>query len=154
MLLHNGATIEDPDNSGHTPLVLAALWGHKTCERQIFLFQWQQRAAKHKPRTDNGELMAHQMYDSHLKTWLKGEHAQMYHTQILPPGEFSGTGINAPRRPRASSVPREGHGDDDIRSIYSQDSSTQTSGVRSASSGRKARFSGNEGGGRGEGRRG
>ena len=129
--------------------MLAGLWDHKTCERQIFLFQWQQRAAKHKPRTDNGELMAHQMYDSHLKTWLSGEHAQRYHTQILPPGEFSGSGISAPRRPRASSVPRERRGDDDDdeRSMYSQDRGTQVSMDR------KVRLGGS-GGGSGEGKKG
>ncbi|XP_022097468.1 ankyrin repeat domain-containing protein 60-like [Acanthaster planci] len=108
VLLNNGATIEDPDNDGKNPLVLAGLWGHKSCERQIFLFQWQQRAAKQKPLADDGQLMAHQMYDSKLKTWLTGEQAQLYYAQILPPGEYSGTGIAAPRRARRpSSAPSE-----------------------------------------------
>ena len=28
---------------------------------------------------------------------ISGDHAQVYFTQILPPGEFEGTGMNAPR---------------------------------------------------------
>lgn len=98
VLLHNGATIDDPDTENKSPLVLAGLWGHKSCERQIFLFQWQQRAAKQKPIARSSGRMAHQMYDSKLKTWFNGAYAQMYTTQILPPGEFSGTRLSAPRR--------------------------------------------------------
>ncbi|XP_071786194.1 uncharacterized protein [Asterias amurensis] len=118
VLLNNGATIEDPDNEGKSALVLAGLWGHKSCERQIFLFQWQQRAAKQKPISDSGQLLAHQMYDSKLKTWLTGPEAQLYYSQILPPGEFSGTGLSAPRRsisPRPSSAPLERGVDETIR---------------------------------------
>ncbi|XP_041453830.1 uncharacterized protein LOC121407006 [Lytechinus variegatus] len=98
VLLHNGATIDDPDCENKSPLVLAGVWGHKSCERQIFLYQWQQRAAKQKPIARSSGRMAHQMYDSKLKTWYTGAYAQMYATQILPPGEFSGTRLNAPRR--------------------------------------------------------
>ena len=116
VLLNNGATIEDPDNDGKSPLVLAGLWGHKSCERQIFLFQWQQRAAKQKPISDNGQLLAHQMYDSKLKTWLTGQQAQLYYSQILPPGEFSGTGLSAPRSTqRPSSAPPERRVDEKTR---------------------------------------
>lgn len=115
VLLSHGSVIEDPDNDGKTPLVLAGLWGHKSCERQIFLFQWQQRAAKQKPIKDKGGRMAHQMFDSKLKTWLEGPYAQMYYSQIVPPGEFTGTSLSAPRRTqRPSSAPS-----DDRRSIAS-----------------------------------
>ncbi|PIK43023.1 hypothetical protein BSL78_20120 [Apostichopus japonicus] len=119
VLLNNGSVIEDPDNDGKTPLVLAGLWGHKSCERQIFLFQWQQRAAKHKPVEDKGGRLAHQMFDSKLKTWLEGPYAQMYYSQIVPPGEFTGTSLSAPRRRhRPSSAPS-----DDRRSVASAASS-------------------------------
>lgn len=108
VLLNNGSIIDDPDNDGKTPLVLAGLWGHKSCERQIFLFQWQQRAAKQKPIEDKGGRMAHQMFDSKLKTWLEGPYAQMYCSQIVPPGEFTGTSLSAPRRKhRPSSAPSD-----------------------------------------------
>ncbi|XP_071482334.1 uncharacterized protein [Diadema antillarum] len=98
VLLNNGATIDDPDIENKSPLVLAGLWGHKSCERQIFLYQWQQRAAKQKPIARTTGRMAHQMYDSKLKTWMKGAYSQMYTARILPPGEFSGSGLDAPRR--------------------------------------------------------
>ena len=98
VLLNNGATIDDPDIENKSPLVLAGLWGHKSCERQIFLYQWQQRAAKQKPIARTTGRMAHQMYDSKLKTWYDGAYSQMYAAQILPPGEFSGTRMSAPKR--------------------------------------------------------
>lgn len=42
--------------------------------------------------------MMHQQFDSAYPTWLKGRYAQVYFCQTLPPGEFAGTGISAPRR--------------------------------------------------------
>ena len=46
-------------------------------------------------------MFAHQYFDSALPVWLKGPHGEVYYTQILPPGEFEGTALDAPkRRPR------------------------------------------------------
>ncbi|XP_077982652.1 uncharacterized protein LOC144437564 [Glandiceps talaboti] len=99
VLLNRGAKIDDPDENGKTPLTIAAEWGHKSCERQIFLYQWQQRAAKQKPIEDDGKRMAHQIFDSATPTYIKGNKGQMYSAQILPPGEFSGTHLSSPKRP-------------------------------------------------------
>ncbi|XP_033110010.1 uncharacterized protein LOC117111224 [Anneissia japonica] len=107
VLLSNGAKIDSPDNEGKNPLVLAGLWGHKSCERQIFLFQWQQRAALQKSHHSEAGRMAHQMYDSTLQTWMKGDHKKLYMAQILPPGEYSGTALSAPRRERQNSPSKE-----------------------------------------------
>ena len=57
-----------------------------------------------KPQLEH-EMFAHQYYDSALPVWLAGNQAQIYYTQILPPGEFEGTGFHAPRRrPRSGSA--------------------------------------------------
>ena len=47
---------------------------------------------------DKRPLMAHQMYDTHLRTWYTGTKSRLYTAEILKPSEFSGTRINAPKR--------------------------------------------------------
>ncbi|XP_002734569.1 uncharacterized protein LOC100374676 [Saccoglossus kowalevskii] len=98
ILLNRGAKIDDPDEDGSSPLTIAAEWGHKSCERQIFLYQWQQRAATQKAVKDNGKMMAHQVFDSKTPTWIKGDKGQLYYAQILPEDEFSGTHLSSPKK--------------------------------------------------------
>lgn len=97
-MLEKGAAIDEPDAQGKTPLMIASQCGFKDSERHLFLFQWQQRAAKIKSRKKNTSLMMHQQFDSNFATWFKGTQAQLYYCQTLPPGEFGGTGLSAPRR--------------------------------------------------------
>ena len=98
MMLEKGASMDISDVQGKTALAVASQWGFKDSERHLFLFQWQTRAASLKPRRRSKTLMMHQQFDSALPTWMKGRHAQVYFCQTLPPGEFAGTGISAPRR--------------------------------------------------------
>ena len=98
LMLEKGASMNEADVQGKTALMVASQWGFKDSERHLFLFQWQMRAAKTKSRRGSKTLMMHQQFDSAHPTWLKGQYAQVYFCQTLPPGEFSGTGINAPRR--------------------------------------------------------
>ncbi len=118
MIYISGADIDAVDKFGDSALAVASKFGHKGCERHLFLFRWQQRAKKMKPQLEH-EMFAHQFFDSALPVWLRGTHAQIYYTQILPPGEFEGTGFHAPkRRPRSgsagsnSSGPRSGTPED------------------------------------------
>jgi len=97
-MLEKGAAIDDPDSQGKTPLMIASQCGFKDSERHLFLFQWQQRAAKIKRRKKSSSLMMHQQFDSNFPVWFKGTQAQLYFCQTLPPGEFAGTGLSAPRR--------------------------------------------------------
>ena len=98
------------DHFGDTALAVASKFNHKGCERQIFLFSWQQRAKTLKPPKEH-ELFAHQYFDSAFPVWLKGE-PQVYYSNILPPQEFEGSRINSPkRRPRSSSEPSVGQKD-------------------------------------------
>ena len=62
------------------------------------------------------DMFAHQYFDSALPVWLKGEQAQIYFTQILPPGEFEGTTLSAPKRPTEESG--HGDGDTDEQEVY------------------------------------
>ncbi|XP_064640528.1 GA-binding protein subunit beta-2-like isoform X2 [Lineus longissimus] len=108
LLLEKGANINETDNDGNTALNIASKMGHKDCERHLFLFQWQQRAASLKPEFQNLPRMAHQYSDSKFPVWLDGKQTQIYYTQILPPGEFEGTVFHSPkRRHRPSSAPLE-----------------------------------------------
>lgn len=43
-------------------------------------------------------MFAHQFFDSTNPVWLNGPHGEVYYTQILPPGEFEGTALDAPKR--------------------------------------------------------
>lgn len=98
LMLEKGASMDESDIQGKTPLMVASQCGFKDSERHLFLFQWQTRAAKTKARKKNDSLMMHQQFDSAFPVWLRGKHAQKYYCSTLPPGEFAGTGINAPRR--------------------------------------------------------
>lgn len=91
-----GADINAEDVNGDTALSVASRFGHKGCERHLFLFRWQQRAKQMHPQAPH-EMFAHQYFDSAFPVWLKGRHAQVYYTKILPPTEFQGTGFGAPR---------------------------------------------------------
>lgn len=98
LMLEKGASMDEIDVQGKSALMVASQWGFKDSERHLFLFQWQTRAAKTKPKRRSKSLMMHQQFDSAYPTWLKGKYAQVYFCQTLPPGEFAGTGISAPRR--------------------------------------------------------
>lgn len=92
-----GELIKTEDNLGKTPLLLASEWGHKSSERRLFLFQWQVRASQMKTNSNrnNKDLMAHQMFDSSLKTHLHGSRSQIYFSNVLPPQEFEGTRLES-----------------------------------------------------------
>lgn len=98
LMLEKGASMDEIDVQGKSALTIASQWGFKDSERHLFLFQWQTRAAKTKHRRASKSLMMHQQFDSSFPTWLKGKYSQVYFCQTLPPGEFAGTGISAPRR--------------------------------------------------------
>ena len=91
-----GADIDASDKFGDTALSISNKFGHKGCERHLFLFRWQQRAKDMKPLAEQGRF-AHQYFDSSFPVWKKGTQAQLYLQQILPPGEFQGTSLNAPK---------------------------------------------------------
>lgn len=99
LLLSKGAghLIKVEDNYGKTPLQTAADYAHKASERRLFLFQWQVRASTMKTHhtLTARDLMAHQMHDSSLKTWLVGSYDQMYNSTILPPQQYEATTLEA-----------------------------------------------------------
>ena len=100
MMLDRGASIGIFDVQGKSPVDTANAWGKKDSERHLFLYQWQTRAAKVNPKKDQ-PLMMHQKFDSSLPTWLRGDYGQIYHANTIPPGEFSGSMLNAPLRKSA-----------------------------------------------------
>ncbi len=65
-----GADIEVSDAFGDSPLSIASKFNHKGCERQIFLFSWQQRAKK-VTKVQEHPLFPHQCFDSAYPVWLK-----------------------------------------------------------------------------------
>ncbi|XP_078607987.1 uncharacterized protein LOC144879953 [Branchiostoma floridae x Branchiostoma japonicum] len=99
ILLEKGARINAADREGKTALTIAADSNHKKTERHLFLFQWQVRATQMRANGSSQDvhLKAHQLFDSKTPTWLKGTQGQLYMAQILPPGEFQGTGFASPK---------------------------------------------------------
>ena len=92
-----GADIDAEDDHGESALTIAAKFGHKTCERHLFLFRWQQRAKRTKPSAEPNR-MAHQFFDSKFPVWKKGGKCQLYFMNILPPGEYEGTRFDSPKK--------------------------------------------------------
>lgn len=92
-----GANIDAEDEDGKTALAIAATFGHKSCERHLFLFRWQQRAKRTRPSAE-APRMAHQYHDSAFPVWLAGDKCQLYLTNILPPGEYEGSGFGSPQK--------------------------------------------------------
>ncbi|KAG2461767.1 ankyrin repeat domain-containing protein 60-like [Polypterus senegalus] len=103
LLLEHGAPIHARDKEGLTALELANQKGQKKSSRQLYLFQWKQRAAGVRVKThlDVDELFAHQRFDSKLKTWHTSPLARIYMANLQKPGEFQGTSLSAP-----SNVPK------------------------------------------------
>ena len=128
MMLEKGACIEMADVLGKTPITTANEWGMKDSERHLFLFQWQTRAAKANTKTKS-EVMMHQKFDSTLPTWLQGNYGQIYHANILPPGEFSGSGITAPRRKPVRTRAEQGAPPEGANSRQSGQLSRNTGGI-------------------------
>jgi len=100
-LLANGAgdLINVDDNLGQTPLQVAAVHNHKSCERRLFLFQWRKRAIymKKSPQPTEDDLMAHQLFDSKHNLRYTGKDFQTYQCQVLRPQEFQGSGLSSKR---------------------------------------------------------
>ena len=97
LMLERGASIEVFDVNGKNPVNIANMWGEKDSERHLFLNQWQTRAARVNPKK-SCSLMMHQRYDSTIPSWLRGEYGQIYHGNIIPPGEYSGSTLSSPLR--------------------------------------------------------
>ena len=95
-LLENGAVIDFKSDRSKFALNVAKQYGFTDSERHLLLFDWKQRSKKIKCR-DRKALMMHQQFDSGNPTWLRGKYATKYLCATLPPGEFSGTGIDAPK---------------------------------------------------------
>ncbi|KAI8504711.1 Ankyrin repeat domain-containing protein 60 [Branchiostoma belcheri] len=109
ILLEKGARINAADREGKTALTIAADSNHKKTERHLFLFQWQVRATQMRANGSSQDvtLKAHQLFDSKTPTWLKGTQGQLYFAQILPPGEFQGTGFSSPKSMKFASRENE-----------------------------------------------
>lgn len=115
ILLEKGADIDAEDDDGSTALSIAAKFNHKSCERHLFLFRWQERAKRTKP-SEEPDRMAHQFFDSAFPVWMKGQKCQLYMTNILPPGEYEGTRLDSPKK----KMHNRGFTEDEIKSLERQ----------------------------------
>ncbi|CAH1780417.1 unnamed protein product [Owenia fusiformis] len=96
LLLEKGANINEVDINGDTALDISNFFGHKGCERHLFLFRWQERAKQSRKKIGRPK-MAHMHFDSAFPVWLSGKHGQIYMSEIMGPQEFQGTGFDAPK---------------------------------------------------------
>lgn len=113
-LLDNNADIDIVDINEDSALSIAKKFNNKLGQHKLSQYKWKKRTeaelkSKSKVRIEEDEIfpekrLPHQIFDSSKKTWLKGKFMQMYMMQLVPPREFSGSGLSAPR-----SVGREGN---------------------------------------------
>lgn len=107
-LLGNNADIDITDINGDTALSIAKKFNNKLGQHRLTQFKWKKRTEaelrmkKDSAKNQEEEIFSekrlpHQIFDSSKKTWLKGNFMQVYMVQLVPQGEFSGSGISAPR---------------------------------------------------------
>ena len=97
-LLKNGALGDTKSKQSQYASFIAKLNGYTDSDRHVFMFNWQLRAKKIVPKLSNQKLvMMHQQFDSKYPTWFNGPYGTKYICSTLPPGEYSGTRINAPK---------------------------------------------------------
>ena len=84
LLLERGAIADQLDKFGKTASRVASEHGFKESEKQLFLFQWQERAKTIKLKEPCSSLMMHQQFDSGYPTWLHGKCQQIYMCSTLP----------------------------------------------------------------------
>lgn len=91
-LLAKGAELHLQDREGLTAVGAARCLGQGRSVGQLFLWDWQQRAKGLPPipPLKEGELFAHQRFDSCLKTWLCGPEAQQYRADLQGRGRPRG----------------------------------------------------------------
>ena len=72
--------VDAEDEEGETPMDVAVRYGHKKCERHLFMWQWQQRARRVGKRPESPPPWPHQKFDSNLPPlWLtNGPAAQVF----------------------------------------------------------------------------
>ncbi|XP_076155001.1 uncharacterized protein LOC143138413 [Alosa pseudoharengus] len=72
------------DQAGVTALEVALARGQSAAVHQLKLSKWEDRAQRlHLPSyLESAELFAHQHFDSHLRTWYSGSHAQRYDAEL------------------------------------------------------------------------
>lgn len=111
-LLEKDVNIDLKDINGDTALTIAKKFNNKLGQYRLTQHKWKKRTeAERKKSKEKGggtddesdetaaghDVKAHQVFDSSKKTWLKGDFMQIYMMQLTPPGEFSGTGLSAPK---------------------------------------------------------
>lgn len=107
LLLEHNADVDICDVKNENAIDIAKKFNNKFGQNTLIEFKWRKRteAAMKKKREEmnSSELsnkedrFAHQIFDSNHKTWFKGDYAQVYMQQLIPCGEFSGTGFSAPK---------------------------------------------------------
>ena len=97
-LLKNGAFGDTKSKQSQYANFIAKLNGHADSDRHVFMFNWKLRAKNLVPKLSNQKpMMMHQQFDSKYPTWFNGPYGTKYICSTLPPGEYSGTRINAPK---------------------------------------------------------
>ena len=107
LLLDHNANVDICDVNNENAIDIAKKFNNKYGQNTLIEFKWRKRTEesmrKKREEMDTSELsnkddrFAHQIFDSNQKTWLKGNYAQVYMQQLIPSGEFSGTGFSAPK---------------------------------------------------------
>lgn len=108
ILLDACVDIEIEDMNGETAVQVAKKFNNKLGQHRLAQFKWRKRTeeeiktkkeAKHTEQQTvfNEKRLPHQIFDSSQKTWFKGNFMQIYMAHLVPPDEYSGTKLSAPK---------------------------------------------------------
>ena len=110
-LLEHHSNIDLCDINGDSALTIAKKFNNKLGQYKLTQYNWKKRtqaeinSKKQANEADedandpvfNETRLAHQIYDSSKKTWLKGSLMQVYMMHLVPDNEFSGSRLDAPK---------------------------------------------------------
>ena len=108
MLLDANVDIDVEDLNGENAVHLAKKFNNKLGQHRLAQFKWKKRTEdeiKQKKVSKGHQEMPvfsetrlpHQVFDSSKKTWFKGNFMQVYMAHLVPPDEYSGTKLSAPK---------------------------------------------------------
>jgi hypothetical protein len=108
LLLEAKVDIDVEDLNGDNVVDLAKKYNNKLGQHRLAQFKWKKRTEEElknkKNAKKNEEIpvfnetrLPHQVFDSSKKTWFKGNFMQVYMAHLVPPDEYSGTKLGAPK---------------------------------------------------------
>lgn len=108
ILLDACVDIDIEDENDENAVIIAKKFNNKLGQHRLAQFKWKKRTEEEIQTKKNSKIaenkpvfmetrLPHQIFDSSQKTWFKGDFMQVYMANLVPPDEFSGTKLSAPK---------------------------------------------------------